>query len=203
MPCAMMHLKCAKNYDDNADIAFYLGNLTPDCMDVREFKDVDHLRIYTDKPQRDQKLTELAKCCDLNDPYQFGVIFHLFTDMEWDHGPMAEHKRNYIGGDWFHDYRNDIRDISKYMFSVYDWAPEMWDRLCEADIEGISAIERYPVKCIREYLEYNRKRHAIPGNGESVKLPHAKMEEFCAETTKLFKHWLIDNNLAGFSKKSF
>ena len=142
MPCAMMHLVCAKLYEPNADLAFYIGNEAPDCMDIREIKDKSHLRIY--KEDREQRLTEFARTLDLGDPYQLGVLLHLYVDMLWDQGPMAEHKKNYKGEYWFRDYRWQIRLIGTHIYKNVDWSKAIWDDMCEVDERRYNSLELFP-----------------------------------------------------------
>lgn len=189
MPCAMMHLMCARNYNENADIAFYIGNLAPDCIDERDFKDKNHLRIYKGD-EREEKLLELACSLDLTDPFQFGVLLHLYTDMCWDRGPMAEHKRSYVGNDWFHDYRREIRYISKYMYKHLHWSIKLWEDMNEADEVVYSSIENYPSKNIKGYLEHNIMVHKLPPAIESKAFPNELVFLFCKETVDSFKIWL-------------
>ena len=152
----MMHLQCAKLYDPDADIAFYIGNEAPDCMDIREIKDKSHLRIYT--RDREEKLIEYAHTLDLGDPYQLGVLMHLYTDMLWDLGPMAEHKKNYKGECWFRDYRWQIRLIGTHIYKSVDWSEQIWIDMCDADESCYDSLDLFPSDKIKNYLIFNRDR---------------------------------------------
>lgn len=199
MPCAMMHLQCARLYDENADISFFIGNLSPDCVDIRDFKDKNHLRIYKGK-DREDKLLELAHTLDITKPYEFGVVLHLFTDMCWDDGPMAEHKRNYKGDNWFLDYRQEIRYISKYMYKTEEWAPKLWQEIDNAPVEVYSSIDYYPADKIKGYISHNVKIHPEPQAIPSEAFPNALVYAFCKETVERFKVWMAENNLTGNTK---
>lgn len=194
MPCAMMHLMCAKLYNENADIGFYIGNLAPDCIDVRDFKDKNHLRIYKGA-DRKAKLLELADKLDLNDPYEFGVLMHLYTDMCWDEGPMAEHKKSYKGDSWFIDYRQEIRYISKFMYKHIPWAKELWEEMNNAPKALYSSVDYYPADNIKGYIEHNLKVHNEPPAIESKAFPNNLVFRFCCETAESFQEWLENEKL--------
>ena len=188
MPCAMMHLVCAKLYDNDADPAFYIGNEAPDCMDIREIKDKSHFRIYTD--DREERLTEFARTLDLNDPYQLGVLLHLYVDMLWDQGPMTEHKRNYKGDDWFHDYRWQIRLIGTHIYKNVDWSKDIWEDMCEVDESRYSSLELFPSEKIKRYLVFNRDRDRSKETVPSPDFPPKLVNDFCIEAVQKFKLYL-------------
>lgn len=192
MPCAMMHLQCAMLYDDNAPIEFYIGNEAPDCMDVRELKDRSHFRKY--KEDREEKLIEYAESLDLNDPYLLGVVMHLYVDLLWDRGPMAEHKRNYKGDDWFRDYRWQIRLIGTHIYRNVDWSADLWSRMCEADRSLYNKLEAFPGEKVESYIIFNRDRDRSDEQGESPDFPHDMVMEFCKEATDKFKKWIANIN---------
>ena len=188
MPCAMMHLVCARLYDPEADIAFYVGNEAPDCMDVRELKDKSHLRIYTD--DREQKLTEYAHSLDLSDPYELGVLLHLYVDMLWDRGPMAEHKRNYKGDDWFHDYRRQIRLIGTHIYKNSDWAKPLWQAMSELDESKFASRPEFPADKIKSYICFNRDRDRSADTTPSPDFPPELVNSFCEESVRSFSDYL-------------
>lgn len=188
MPCAMMHLLCARLYDDDAPVAFYIGNEAPDCMDIRELKDVSHFRIYTD--DRNEKLIEYARTLDLQDPYQLGVLLHLYTDMLWDFGPMKAHREAYNGNDWFHDYRRQIRLIGTEMYKRFEWSKQSWADMAEAPTYLYDALCTFPSDKIKDYVTFNKNRDRSNENGESPEFPHDQMVDFCRNTAISFKEWL-------------
>ncbi len=188
MPCAMMHLVCAKLYDPHADLAFYIGNEAPDCMDIREIKDKSHFRIYTD--DREERLTAFARTLDLNLPYELGVLLHLYVDMLWDRGPMAEHKRNYKGDDWFHDYRWQIRLIGTHIYKTVDWSKQIWEDMCEVDESKYSSLELFPAEKIKSYLVFNRDRDRSKETVSSPDFPPELVDSFCREAVDKFKMYL-------------
>lgn len=192
MPCAMMHLLCARLYDEDAPIAFYIGNEAPDCMDIRELKDVSHLRIYTDN--RNEKLIEYAHTLMLCDPYQLGVLLHLYTDMLWDFGPMKKHRESYKGDDWFHDYRRQIRLIGTEMYKRFEWSKQMWSDMAEAPTYLYNTLTSFPSDKIKDYITFNKNRDRSDENGESPDFPHELMVEFCRNTVNSFKDWITKIN---------
>ncbi len=183
-----MHLVCAKLYDPQADIAFYIGNEAPDCMDIREIKDKSHFRIYTD--DREEKLTEFAHLLDLEDPYELGVLLHLYVDMLWDRGPMAVHKRNYKGNDWFHDYRRQIRLIGTHIYKNVDWSKNIWIAMCEADESKYNSLDVFPAEQIKSYLCFNRDRDRSAETIPSPDFPPELVDRFCEDAVKSFKSYL-------------
>ena len=189
MPCAMMHLVCAKLYDPNADVAFYIGNEAPDCMDIREIKDKSHLRIYNGE-EREAKLTEFAKTLDLNNPYELGVLLHLYVDMLWDRGPMAEHKRNYKGECWFRDYRWQIRLIGTHIYKNVEWSKDIWVEMCEVDESKYNSIELFPAEKIKSYLVFNRDRDRSLETTPSPDFPPELVDKFCVDAVAKFTDYL-------------
>ncbi len=188
MPCAMMHLVCAKLYDPSADVAFYIGNEAPDCMDIREIKDKSHLRIYTD--DREEKLIEFAHTLDLHDPYQLGVLMHLYVDMLWDRGPMAEHKRNYKGECWFRDYRWQIRLIGTHIYNNVDWSKQIWIDMCRADEFEYNTLDIFPSEKIKGYLIFNRDRDRSLETTPSPDFPPDLVDAFCVDAVESFRKFL-------------
>ena len=193
MPCAMMHLMCAKNYNNTSDTAFYIGSVAPDCISDRYEKDKNHLRDQ--KENREVKLIETAKRLDTCDPYILGVILHLFTDMKWDNGRMKEHRDNYTGESWFHDYRFQISLISSYMFHHNDWAPGLWDEMCAIDASVYSKLPDLAPDRIHEYLKRNRIWHIQNDIGPSEAFPCDIVDSFCRETANEFREWLCLNGI--------
>ena len=189
MPCAMMHLVCAKLYDNNADVAFYIGNEAPDCMDIREIKDKSHFRIYKGK-ERVDKLTEFARTLDLDDPYQLGVLLHLFVDLLWDAGPMAEHKKNYKGNDWFHDYRWQIRLIGTHIYKNVEWSKSIWAQMCEVDESKYDSLPLFPSEKIKSYLCFNRDRDRSAETTPSPDFPPELVDKFCVDAVAKFTDYL-------------
>ncbi|MBR6513891.1 MAG: hypothetical protein IKT46_03560 [Clostridia bacterium] len=188
MPCAMMHLVCARLYDKDADIAFYIGNEAPDCMDIREIKDKSHFRIYAD--DREEKLTEFARTLDLSDPYELGVLLHLYVDMLWDRGPMAMHKLNYKGEDWFHDYRHQIRLIGTHIYKNADWSKKLWQKMSEAPEEKYASLSLFPSEKIKSYICFNRDRDRSGETTSSPDFPPELVDSFCVEAVESFKSYL-------------
>lgn len=189
MPCAMMHLVCAKLYDADADIAFFIGNEAPDCMDIREIKDKSHFRIYKGE-EREMKLTEFARTLDLNDPYELGVLLHLYVDMLWDRGPMAEHKLNYKGDCWFTDYRCQIRLIGTHIYKSVPWSTQIWIDMCCADEAKYKSLSLFPAEKIKSYLCFNRDRDRSSETTPSPDFPPELVDAFCVEAVESFKDFL-------------
>ncbi len=78
MSSAMVHIECAKKYDANAPTMFYTGNIAPDLLGTREAKDKTHFRGTED---RFGALMRFSETLDLSDPFQKGILMHLFLDL--------------------------------------------------------------------------------------------------------------------------
>lgn len=194
MPCAMMHLECAMLYDKNADISFFVGNESPDCMDIREIKDKSHFRIYTH--DREEKFLEFVRTLDTRDPYLLGVVLHLYADMLWDAGPMKRHKESYTGDNWFMDYRRQIRLIGTHLYKNREWAADLWAEMCNVPESKYDTLELFPAEKIKSYLIYNRDRSRVDETTPSPDFPPEMVDEFCVRTVESFRQWLDDNNIA-------
>ncbi len=193
MPCAMMHLQCAKHFNANADIAFYIGNLAPDALDIREIKDKTHLRIYTDG--REAMLIRYAKSLDTRDSYQLGTLLHLYADMFWDRGPMKRHQDEYKGDNWFRDYRNQNRMICSHMFNAKPWAKPLWEKMTQADEKLYSSVDLFSPSDIKSYLLRNYDWHCNSDLGPATDFTVKTIEDFCRNTAENFKKWIINNNI--------
>ena len=106
MSSAMVHIECAKKYDANAPILFYTGNIAPDLLGTREAKDKTHFRGISD---RFGALMRFAETLDLSDPFQKGVLMHLFLDLHWDREGYDKYRAEHEHEDgWFFRYRRII-----------------------------------------------------------------------------------------------
>jgi hypothetical protein len=185
----MTHLLCAKILLPDAPTAFFVGSISPDCIDERAFKDHTHFR---DLPESERlgALRKMARELDMSDPYQFGAVYHLFADYTWDLGPQADHRRQYKGDDWFHDYRFAINECGREIYMRYPWAKELWEDMAALDESEYAAIPEYPTDRIKSFILRGKKRSEEPITKPSEFFTPALVDAYCAETAELFSDYL-------------
>ncbi len=129
MPAAMMHLNTALAYREDADPLFLIGNLAPDCLDIREFKDRTHFRS---SPDRKGDLCSLRDRTDRNDSFELGVLLHLFLDYKWDHITENDFRHVFFpdGVFRFQYYRGQIHKISACLYYASEKNAKLWETLC-------------------------------------------------------------------------
>ena len=185
MPSSMTHLLCAKLLVPDAPTRFFVGNISPDCIDVREFKDRTHFRDVPESERLDA-LRAMARRLDLEDPYQLGVIYHLFADYTWDTGPQAAHRAAYRGEDWFHDYRFAINECGREIYRRYPWAKPLWADMAALDESEYSAIGEYPADDIKHFILRGQARSAEAITAPSEFFTPELVDAYCAETAERF-----------------
>lgn len=124
MSSAMVHLQCAKKYDADAPILFYTGNIAPDLLDTREAKDKTHFRGV---PERFDALHHFAQTLNLSDPFQKGILMHLFLDLHWDRDGYDVYRAVHEKEEgWFTRYRREIFLASAYLYHHTDYAKQLF-----------------------------------------------------------------------------
>ncbi len=164
MPAAMMHLNTALAYRPDADPLFLIGNLAPDCLDIREFKDRTHFRSSKD---RKGDLRRLRDDTDMSNDMELGVLLHLFLDYKWDHITENDFREIFFpdGVFRFQYYRGQIHNISACLYYASAENEKMWDTLCAVPMEKYDTHPLFRGKDIKEYLrvnaEWNKKVTAV------------------------------------------
>lgn len=126
MSSAMVHLSCAKAYDPKACTLFYSGNIAPDLLGTREAKDKTHFRDIPSDLRQDA-LMRFAQTLELSDPFQKGVLLHLFLDLHWDRVGYEPYRLALEGEEgWFLQYRQEIFLASAYLYHNTPWAKELF-----------------------------------------------------------------------------
>ena len=126
MSSAMVHLSCAKAYDPHAPVLFYSGNIAPDLLGTREAKDKTHFRDVPTERRRDA-LMAFAETLSLDDPFQKGVLLHLFLDLHWDREGYEPYRLAHGEEEgWFLRYRQEIFLASAYLYHHTPWAKELF-----------------------------------------------------------------------------
>ena len=188
MPSSMTHLLCAKMLAPDAETKFFVGNISPDCIDVREIKDHSHFRELPESERLDA-LRKMARTLDLDDPYQLGVVYHLFADYTWDTGPQAAHRAWYSGDDWFHDYRFAINECGREIYRRYGWCKGLWVDMAALDESQYSAIPEFPPDEIKDFILRGQKRSAIEPEAPSAFFTPELVDAYCAETAERFSDY--------------
>ncbi len=156
MPSAMMHLNTALAYRPNADPLFLIGNLAPDCLDIRELKDRTHFRNSKD---RRGDLRRLRDNTDRSDDLELGILLHLFLDYKWDHVTEYDYRDTFFpnGEFLFKYYRGQIHDISACLYYASPENEKMWDTLCSIPVKEYDTHPEFRGKDIKEYLRTNHE----------------------------------------------
>jgi len=173
----MIHFQTAYEFDSNADLLFYIGNLVPDALDEWQAKDATHFR---DVPDRAAALVELMHKTDLSDPFAYGILFHLYTDMLWDEGYMYPHRKEYKGDNWFKDYRNEIKCGGSLLFHKSEWVQSLWQKMTEVSEKDYGETPGTDAKTAFEYLVRTYNWHV----GSNEPLPKSFDEKILHEFAK-------------------
>lgn len=189
MPSSMTHLLCAKLYAPERSAAFFVGNIAPDCIDVREFKDHTHFRDIPLEERLDA-LRALARSYDLRDEFQLGMIYHLFADYTWDTGPQRTHRELYRGDSWFLDYRREINEVGREIYARYQWSKPLWDEMAELDPALYSAAAEYPPQEIKRHILHGREHAAIPCENPSAIFTPELVDAYAKQTAEQFSEFL-------------
>lgn len=189
MPSSMTHLLCAKLYSPNSETAFFVGNIAPDCIDIREFKDHTHFRDIPEGERLDA-LRALARTYDLSDPFFLGIVFHLFADYTWDTGPQREHRERYVGDNWFTDYRQEIHALGQEIYARYGWSNPLWSDMAALDSSYYSSAAEYPSSEIQRHILSGWHHARIPGENTSAIFTAKAVDAYCARTAELFADFL-------------
>lgn len=188
MPSSMTHLLCAKLLLPDAPTCFFVGCISPDCIDVREFKDRTHLRLLPEE-ERPSALRGMARTLDMNDPYQYGVVYHLFADYTWDTGPQRFHREQYTGDDWFRDYRFAINECGREIYQRYDWAEPLWAQMASLDESQYASLPEYPADEIKRFILHGQKRAAEKLSHPSEFFTPELVDRYCADTAERFREF--------------
>lgn len=156
MPSAMIHLKTALEYEKNASPLFLIGTLAPDCLDIREIKDKTHFRISSD---RTGDLRRLRDATDKSNPFDFGVLLHLFLDYKWDNVTENEFGNVFFpsGAFEFRYYREQITHATSYIYNHTEYSKQLWETLCSVSECEYDAHPDFRAKDIKQFLLYTAK----------------------------------------------
>lgn len=186
MPSAMVHLLAAYKYNSNPSTEFLIGSITPDVIKGWKEKDRNHLRDREDRPRA---LKELAHGMDLHDDYSLGLLFHLYTDYEWDIGPREEFIKDYEGYTWFEPYRHEIALVGAWLYHHTDWSERVWRELMSYPLGNLKNNE-YDITEIEKYIARNYSWHKDNAIGPSLVFTPELIEKFTGRAVLNFRDWL-------------
>lgn len=185
MPSSMTHLLCAKILAPDKPTRFFVGSVSPDCIDVREYKDRTHFRDIPIDTRLDA-LRKMARSLDLTDDYLYAVVYHLFADYTWDTGPQQLHRDLYKGDNWFPDYRFAINECGREIYHRYDWAKTIWDEMAKLDKSEYDLLPEYPADEIYAFILRGRDRQLVPLTKPSEIFTPELVDKYAAETAERF-----------------
>lgn len=192
MPSPMIHLLVAYYANPKAPDLFWVGNIAPDYMNDRQYKDEIHLRNASN---RMESLGQLRKgFVDIN-PFEIGWLLHLFTDACWDETMIPafqqKHKDARTFEDWFVKYREQTLSASFYLYHHCTWTHQIWAQILNADLTYISSklpITRHDAEGFRDRVY---KRHfESDQNSASLEYREDLLFDFSQKTARKFMEWL-------------
>lgn len=192
MPATMMHLCAALLLCPQGGTPYLLGSILPDCLDAdREKKDRFHLRDQ--KPE--DRLTALirwAEGLDLEKPFSFGALWHLYLDYLWDNGPQSAHRRSYTGKSWFVDYRRELSSAGSRCAQRLSGNAALWARLAAAEAKAWQSELDLPDEEARAFLLHNARWHTETVLPESDFFTDEAVDRFLARSRRAFIDFLRD-----------
>jgi len=189
MPAAMIHLLTARDYDPRGNAAFLLGSIAPDHAFERKYKDAIHLR---DVPDRPAALASLRARLDTRDSYSLGWLLHLYTDLQWDTGFLADYRAAHeTDPDWFRGYHKELHSAGYELYHRYDWAEPVCAAILAVDLDTLppslpgdkEQIERFRSILMEKTRESDPQIHSDAFPAEAV-------ERFAWDTANAFRLWM-------------
>lgn len=156
MPSSMIHSIAAYKYDPSASPLFYIGNLAPDSIVLREVKDRLHFRKSSN---REMEIGKMLYNVDEQDNFMRGVVYHLYLDMLWDREIINKFINDYKGANWFLSYREAIGEASAWLYHSHNWSLLFWKSMCNYEISKKMISNDYTVDGIQEFIYRNEKWH--------------------------------------------
>ncbi len=151
MPSTMIHLLLAEKVKPTAPTDFFIGNIAPDAIAVRQnhhFKDKDKLH-FRDSATRQKDIENLSRSINLSVPYCEGYIMHLFLDMYWDRDCMNPYIAGRQPREWVKPYRQEISKASSWLYYNNFTLNKIWNNMISYNkpiTEVIQGITYYEVK---------------------------------------------------------
>ncbi len=189
MPCLMLHLMTARQFNPQASPLFLVGSIAPDCVGERSQKDRTHLRDRADRPAA---LRQLALAADCRNDFQLGLLLHLFLDYQWDIGPQYQYMSAYCGENWFIDYRHEIALASAWAFHHIDWSAKAWQDMAAVPADQYDGHADFPPPAIARLIQRNGAWHQENDIGPSPVFGHDFIECFAEQAANDFRIWLAN-----------
>ncbi|MEA4823942.1 MAG: hypothetical protein VB111_07510 [Clostridiaceae bacterium] len=181
MSASMFHLSTARLVWPDAPVVYYIGNLAPDCADIRACKDHTHFR---DRPDRWAALDELRLRTESEDAYGQGILMHLYLDCVWDELVFESFQRLGVAR-----YRQEIARASAYMYHHEPWIAALWERMAACPPAEYATREAFPEEKVRDYVAENRRWHIRTEGTPSDVYPPAFCKDFIVKTAADFLKW--------------
>ncbi len=186
MSSAMVHLACAKRYDPAAPTLFYSGNIAPDLLGTREAKDKTHFRDIP-PAQRREALMRFARTLELDDPFQKGVLLHLFLDLHWDREGYEPYRLAHEKEEgWFWRYRQEIFLASAQLYHHTSWARELFFEMNRTFLPVPASVCGITRDGLQAFVAGTWYRLLNGTRAQSQAFPPAFVEEFVTYVTGEF-----------------
>lgn len=183
----MIHLAIADCFDRHADTLLFVGSLAPDCIDIRSIKDHTHFRDRTD---REAALDELKSKTNFSDPFEEGILLHLFADLLWDRYAKRKYPECFGGDpDQFREYRRQIGLAGSHLYHSLPRYADVWEKMSRISPSEYSGSALFPSDKIHEYILTNKAWHEKPDPGESTFFPADFVKKFIEETVADYQIW--------------
>ena len=180
MPGPMLHLAIAKKVNPDADIGFYVGNLTPDANTNREQKDAAH---FYNVPERESALKEFAS--NANNEYLQGMLLHLFVDGKWWETHLSKFAEK-EGEGWYTKYNEENWKMGSYAFHNTEWAYKLFEQMENWDYNGF--VETEFIK--KENVKWFSCKLLLANKSDASKVfTPTLIEKFADDTADEFIKW--------------
>lgn len=186
MPSMMIHLLAAHKLCADKEPLFCVGTVAPDAVKTREKKDITHFRTAKN---RVEALTKLAHNTNSENPFDEGILFHLYLDYLWDKKSFCSYKNTHKEDGWFFSYRSEIAMAGSYIYHNTDWSGEVFKKMLSCLKErygktpGASSTEVY------EMIKRNNAWHQVNNIGPSSEYTPEFVEKFTDIAAEKYLKW--------------
>jgi len=160
----------AKKISPDANIGFYVGNLSPDGSIDEALKDKAHLYEF---PDWEDALKSFMLNADTD--YLKGMVLHMFADKKfhtfWNENtsmPYQEEK------EFWERYMDENRKINSYAFHNTEWAYSLFEKMEKWDFNGFVETEYIKQEDVKWYIPWMRERYINTNLVTSASLPSVK-----------------------------
>lgn len=191
MPSTMIHLLLAQKVSPKASPEFFIGNIAPDAIVLRENHHFSHKDIlhFRNSETRLKDIENLESSLDKNSPYAKGYIMHLFLDLHWDRDCMQPFIEKYTSYEWVVPYRREISIASAYLFHNHKALKEIWKDMVNYKNPIYQNIQGVKYEEVKEYYESNYKWYMKYNTGQSKVYPNDFVEEYTDKIAEKYLKW--------------